>query len=709
MATDDRTPQHDTGTPQGAARTARTRRNHPHGAGRRTHGVGKLAALLGSGALLAAAPLAAALALPTQLADVTPLGVPAAHAEAPGAFSGNLLDAAGVLNPGQAASVNERISQLQQEQNTVVVVAYVNTFDGMDPQDWARQTWQAQGGTPNTAVFAVAVDDRLAGGWAGDDVPTDGQDLVNAAAGALGNDDWAGAATAAIDEATAATAAEGLGVLGAGAAGAAILGGGAYAWSRRNKKKRTETEVAEGRNVRPDDVESLDRLSTDALDELAHEELVSTDESIRLADTELSLAKAEFGDARVRDLEQALNHSRRTLDRAFAIRHKLDHGPRPGESERRAMLLEIISTCGTADDRLDEQTGRYQDMRTQLLNAPNTLDHLTQRAVDLRTRIPQATTQLDGLRARYDEETLASISDNIDMATEDVNMAERSADEARALLAKPAGEQAGLIDALRATDLALDQAERLIEGIEHAEENISQAVAGLEALIAEVRGEIDEATNLLAAPGAANIDRAALAAAVDAGRNALGTAERTGATDPLGAWTELTDADADLDEHLEHARDAANAFHRTMQTLHNALMDARAQVTGARDIIGTRRRMVGSTARTRLAEAERHLHTAEAIAQNPGTGQQNSPRAGIREAREAARLGKAAINAARRDINRHQQQMNYRGGGNSGALVAGLVLGNMMGGGGGFGGGFGGGGGLGGGGFGGGSGGSIRF
>ena len=101
------------------------------------------------------------------------------------------------------------------------------------------------------------------------------------------------------------------------------------------------------------------------------------------------------------------------------------------------------------------------------------------------------------------------------MATEHVNMAEQTRDEARSLLAKPAGEQSGLIDALRATDLALDQAERLVEGIEHADDNIAQARSGLDALIAEVRDEIAEATNLLAAPDAANIDRDGLAKAVE--------------------------------------------------------------------------------------------------------------------------------------------------------------------------------------------------
>ena len=158
-----------------------------------------------------------------------------------------------------------------------------------------------------------------------------------------------------------------------------------------------------------------------------------------LAATELDLARAEFGDARVRDLAQALDHSQRTLNRAFELRQRIDDGPSLPDAERRGMLLEIISTCGTADDRLDAEVARYAEMREQLLNAPDTLDHLTQRAIDLRTRIPQAATVLDGMRARYDETMLASISDNIDMATEHVNMAEQTRDEARSLLSKPAG------------------------------------------------------------------------------------------------------------------------------------------------------------------------------------------------------------------------------------------------------------------------------
>ncbi len=661
----------------------------------------RVAAAVGVGTLVAlSGPIAGAVLSPSSL--------PAASAEAPQAFQGRIHDPVDVLTSGQEASINERAAQLQQEQNTVVRFVYVDSFDGVPPQEWAQRTWSQLGATPNLAVLAVAVGDRTVGGWAGDDAHASGQDIANAAASVLGGDDWAGAAVAAIDEATAPTAAEGLGVLGVGAAGAAAVGGGAWAWSRRNRKKRTASEVEDARTLRPDDLDSHDRLSTDALDELAREELVSTDESIRLAATELDLARAEFGDARVRDLAKALDHSQRTLNRAFELRQRIDDGPSLPEQERRGMLLEIISTCGTADDRLDEQVGHYGEMRRQLINASDTLEHLTQRAIDLRTRIPQATTVLDSLRARYDADMLSSIEDNVDMANEHVSMAERSADEARALLSKPAGEQAGLIDALRATDLALDQAEKLVEGIEHADDNIAQAVAGLEALVAEVRGEIDEATNLLAAPDAARIDRDALAAAVDGGRTALGVAETSGANDPLGAWTALTDADADLDDELEEARDAANAFTRKMQTLHNALADARAQITGARDMIGTRRSIVGSTARTRLAEAERHLAIAEDIAGDPRQEPARHPRRGIQEARTAAQLGREAARAARDDINRHRQRMNYRGGGNSGAMVAGLVLGSMMNGGGGFGGGFGGGG-FGGGGFGGGSGGSASF
>ncbi|KKO81984.1 hypothetical protein WU86_06120, partial [Corynebacterium xerosis] len=85
-----------------------------------------------------------------------------------------------MLTDGQEASINERAAQLQQDQGTVMRIIYVNSFDGTSADQWAQQTWQALGGTPNLAVFAVAVGDRNVGGYAGRDAHASGQDLANA-------------------------------------------------------------------------------------------------------------------------------------------------------------------------------------------------------------------------------------------------------------------------------------------------------------------------------------------------------------------------------------------------------------------------------------------------------------------------------------------------------------------------------------------------
>ncbi|OFU57018.1 hypothetical protein HMPREF3122_02280, partial [Corynebacterium sp. HMSC11H10] len=457
--------------------------------------------------------------------------------------------------------------------------------------------------------------------------------------------------------------------LGAGLGGAAVVGGTTWAVGRRNKKKRDEEEIARGRNIDPRDVSSLDSLSTSSLDVLARDEIVSTDESIRKASTELDLARAEFGTERIRSFDNALKHSQSTLERAFTLRQQLDDGSVSDEIERRSVLLEIISTCGVADDQLDGEAANFQKLRQELMNAEATISKLTQRSVELRSRMPRAGEILDGLRARYEEQMLSSVTDNIDMATEHLNQADQSMTEARRMADLPAGEQGGLIDALSATDFALTQAESLLEAIEHADSDIHAAVAGLASLIAEVRGEIDEASHLMSAPQGANINRERLNAAIEAGREALGVAANKSESDPLSSWTALTDADELLDEALDSARDKAASFARATATLQHSMQDADNHIRAAADLIATRRRVVGAEARTRLAEAQRAYGSAQGLAND-------DPRKALAYARRARKLAAEAADLARRDIRRYQDQR--RGGGSNGSMIAGMVLGSML-------------------------------
>ncbi len=658
----------------------------------------RLAAATAAG-FLAAAPIAG---LPSLLPDTAPV----AAAETPARWDNALVDSEGVLDSSTAGDIEKRLKDLQQDVGVKMYVVYVGSFDGADPTQWAHTALAANGGADNMAVLAIAVKDRLIGGWAAEGVGVSGDELADSAYSVLATDDsdWAGAATAAIDKARGVSPGEAAAIVGGGAGAAAVVGGGAWAWSRRNRPRRTAAQVEDARGIDPSDVSTLATLDVDVLDELAAEELVSTDESIRTARAELDLARSEFGDGRVGELERALRHSESTLEKAFSLRRRLDDAIPETVADRAAMLVEIVSTCGAADDALDGQVARYREMRDQLLRAPDLVDELMRRSVALTTRVPEAEATLDVLRQRHDATALSSVADNPSMASEHIRLAGEALDQARGLLDRPVGEQGGLPDALGAAGSHLDRAEKLLTGVEHADDNIRRAVTGMQELTAEIAGEIREAENLLLAPGAADFDRGALRAAIEGGRSAIDVADSRGDEDPLLAYSALSEADAELDEHLEGARDAARALSRATATLNGALRDAEAQVQTAHDLVDTRRGIIGSDARTHMSEALRLLRSAQ-----QARSAQSMPmlRQGITDAQAAGHEAQKAVNAARRDIDRHRNRHN--GGSGTGSLITGLVLGSMMNSGGGFGGGFGGGGFSGGGGGFGGSGGSRGF
>jgi hypothetical protein len=119
--------------------------------------------------------------------------------------------------------------------------------------------------------------------------------------------------------------------------------------------------------------------------------------------------------------------------------------------------------------------------------------------------------------------------------------------------------------------------------------------------------------------------------------------------------------------------------------LDHALLTARSSVAAANDFVTTRRGAVGGEARTRLAEAQRHLDMATGLAER-------DPAAALREAQRADALAQEALRAAQADVGRWSAPVGG-GGAGSGVDLGSLILGGIL-----FGGGRGGGGGWGGGG-----------
>ena len=96
-----------------------------------------------------------------------------------------------------------------------------------------------------------------------------------------------------------------------------------------------------------------------------------------------------------------------------------------------------------------------------------------------------------------------------------------------------------------------------------------------------------------------------LSDARDAAVQAVSHAQSDGNADPLGAFTRLTQADAELDRLLEEVAEQRETTERLSRTFDQALFNAQSRVRGVSDYIDTRRGAIGPEARTRLAEAVR--------------------------------------------------------------------------------------------------------
>ena len=603
-----------------------------------------------------------------------------------------VTDDAGVLSTQEKAELREKIAQLQKDEHLTLFV-YITDELGTDPETFAGQAVKDKG--PNSAVYVLSINDRKMGVQAGDAWPKGRLDqMYDAAYDKLASDEYGASALALADAAlgnsasnSSASDSSGLAWLGGGAAAIVAAGGGIMYYSRRNTKKNNAQTLESAREIAPDDTDQLNRLPLETLDQLAQEELVSTDESIRRGKEELNIALSEFGPERVRPFTKAMNHSTSTLQKAFHLRQRLDDAVPESPAERRQMLVEIVSSCGQADDALDAQAEEFAKMRDLLIHSDEKLDELTQRTVGLRARLPEAESTLAGLKSNYDEHVLSSIADNPELAAASLDEAEKLLDKARGVQAQPAGQQGPLVGLIRDIEHACEMTDRLISGVENAEENIATARGNLEALIAEVEGEINEARELerqgKAQGTTADWDK--LEDLLGRAGSAVDEAKAHGQQDPLGQHTALTSIDTKLDEALDRVREKTSTHARQLDLFRQQISVAESNIQAAEDLISSRGRIIGSGARTALADAKR-LH-AQAL-----HTERSDIRAALQSSREAVAAAQAALQRAKADMDEHRQRQQRQQMGNAANnIVTGVVIGQMLGGGRGFGGGFGGG------------------
>ena len=603
-----------------------------------------------------------------------------------------VTDEAGALSAEEKSQLEQKITQLQKDEHLTLFV-YITDELGTDPETFAAAAVKDKG--PNSAVYALSINDRKMGVQTGDAWPKGRLDqMYDAAYDKLASDEYGASAVALADAAlgnsasnSSASDSSGLAWLGGGAAAIVAAGGGIMYYSRRTTKKNNAQTLESAREISPGDTDQLGRLPLETLDQLAQEELVSTDESIRRGKEELNIALSEFGPERVRPFTKAMNHSTSTLQKAFHLRQRLDDAVPESPAERRQMLVEIVSSCGQADDALDAQAEEFAKMRDLLIHSDEKLDELTQRTVGLRARLPEAESTLAGLKSNYDEHVLSSIADNPELAAASLDEAENLLDKARGVQAQPAGQQGPLVGLIRDIEHACEMTDRLISGVENAEENIATARGNLEALIAEVEGEINEARELerqgKAQGTTADWDK--LEDLLGRAGTAVDEAKAHGQQDPLGQHTALTSIDTKLDEALDRVCEKTSTHARQLDLFRQQISVAESNIQAAEDLISSRGRIIGSGARTALADAKR-LH-AQAL-----HTERSDIRAALQSSRDAVAAAQAALQRAKDDMDEHRRRQQRQQMGNAANnIVTGVVIGQMLGGGRGFGGGFGGG------------------
>ncbi|SNS64637.1 TLP18.3, Psb32 and MOLO-1 founding protein of phosphatase [Geodermatophilus pulveris] len=632
------------------------------------------------------------------LAAAVLLGGGPALAEEPLDVPGQVTDTADVLSPAQEAQVQDVLAQLQTEDQVQLFVVYVDTFDGVDPDTWADRTAGLSGFGGDDVLFAVAVEDRLYGYSPSADLGLSEQDLQQVVTSdvepELTAGDFDGAAVA---------LAEGLGSDGGGGglgavavvAGVAAVAGGAYLVTRA-RRRRGQGPPPTRRIERPDPHAGV---PTGQLEAQASTALLELDEAVKTSRLDLDYARLQYGADAVAGFTEALAASEQDLSRAFTLRQLLDDEHPEDEPTKRRMLTEMLQLTTAADARLDEQAEAFDRLRDLERTAPQALDALTSRITALRGRLPADEERFAALQRRYAAAALAPVADNPVQARARLDAAEQAVAEARDELT--AGRSAAAVgdirvaeDALAQTGTLLDAVARLGGDLQAAEARVAEVRAETEADLAEARALVAGGTGSGLRPQVARAE-----AALTAADAALHPADG-GRPDPLAALRQLEEADIALEQALAVARDAEQRARRAAASLDQALLTARSGIAAAGDFIGTRRGAVGAEARTRLAEAQRHLDLA--VAQG-----RTDPVGALREAQTADALAQRALQQAQSDVAGWGGGPGggygpggfgggYGGGPRGGVDLGSLVLGGILLGGGGraggYGGGFGGGG-----------------
>lgn len=581
------------------------------------------------------------------------IGTGVAAADPPSRVGPAVTDSAGVLVPGDEARIIEAFTRLRQANGTQVFVVYVDSFDGADGRSWADESARLSQFGSQDVLLAVAVGDRAYGVSVADGLTVDESTVDSAVRDAedrLAQDDWAGAAIALSDGLGGRSGGFPVGALLLG--GVVVVGGGAYVVSRR-RRNRTDAAPADPEQP-PAPRDEFTDVATDDLAYRASAGLIEVDEAVRTSEIELSAARGHFGEEAVGGFAAAVEASKADMLRAFGVRQQLDDDVPEDEPTQRRMYADIIRACRAADERLDAQVAAFDAMRDLEATAPEYVAGLAARRDAVLARVSQTESTWQALSARYAPSALEPVAGSLAQARQLLDVAGTEVAAARSEV--DAGARPAAVVSGRAAEDALTQAETLLDGIPRRGTELVEAAAAIPAARAETEQDLAEARAL----------DGSLGPVVARAEAAVTASEQVEAGDPIAALRLLDEAGAALDEAIAAARAEQDRRRRTAAVLEQTLLTARSAVGAAEDFVTTHRGAVGATARTRLAEARRHLENAR-------NGQ--DPAEALREAQQADSLAQEALRLAQSDASSWSSTSSR---GSTGVDLGSLILGGII-------------------------------
>lgn len=488
-----------------------------------------------------------------------------ASADVPTQMPAQVIDAADVLTVDQENEITDAVERLATDRDLQLWVIYVHDFGDLTPDEWGRQTEQLSEMSYRDVLLAVAVDDR--GFYFGSADPIDDypaatlRDIAgDTIAPAVRDGRWTEAALTTVDDLAGTRSRTWIWVTIAAlviAALAALLGTYLY---RRNRSAQDDGDD-DGDDPSDLTVAELTAEPLETLEPWSAEVLVRTDNALSVSSGELALAEREYGEDATAPFRRALTTAEEAVTTSFRLRRSLDEQPGPAASERRALLVQIISMCSDADGALDDRVTDFDALRDLLTDADARLDALAERATALTDRHESAAADEARLTEQFAGPLVDSVSGNAALAGDLLQFADDSIAQGREAVADRADRRQPTVAAIRSAECALDATDKLLDAIADVDRTAGLAAEGTDGV--ETDG-IEKATAYLDATESF----------IDTRRGAVGT----------GARACLSEAE----ELLDQARATEDAQEASTLSERATALAERALTLGAEDVAAWR-------------------------------------------------------------------------------------------------------------------------